>query len=301
VGTGTDGGFGGDATRQVLIHAGSHKTGTTSLQALFTSHRSALRESGILYPFTGALPNGTGIASQTNIAWELMDHNSYDPAVGTLDGLIEEVASSGCDKVLLSSEEFARLFDKPARLLRLRTSFEDAGFAPRIGLVFRDMAEAADTLFVTLLPHGLELVHEEFIRRATEEGKVTIKGNSYGFDRGLITKAFVDAFGESAVTCIDYDRKDSVAPFLDAFDWFFEGALDRADTGIRVNTIMDGVERLRSSLRVGEGRIADLEAEVERLSEEVEWLRARRAVTERRFSFRLESRLRSVLAPRRSG
>jgi hypothetical protein len=209
---------------------------------------------------------------------------------------------------LLSSEEFARLFDKPDRLILLKKSFEDAGFAPHIGLVFRDMAECADTLFVTLVPHGLELSHEEFTRRAAEEGKVTIKGNSYCFDRGVITGAFVDVFGESDVTCIDYDPDDAVGPFLDAFDWFFEGAFDGADTGIRVNTIMDGVERLQASIRAGEARISDLEAEVERLSAEnerlsndVDWLRARRAVTERRPSFRLENRLRSLFAPRRSG
>jgi hypothetical protein len=289
---GTESGSGGGAARYVLIHAGSHKTGSTSLQVLFTSHRTTMRERGILYPFTGVLPNGSGIDSQTNVAWELMGHNSYDPAVGTLDELIAEVDSSGCEKVLLSSEEFARLFDKPARLLRLKASFENAGFAPRIGLVFRDMAECADTLFVTLLAYGLEFSHEEFTRRAAEEGKVTIKNNSYCFDRGVITRSFVDVFGESAVTCIDYDYDDAVGRFLDAFDWFFEGALDGTDTGIRVNTIMDGVERLRASIRAGEARIADLEAVVERLT-------ARLTVSERRLSSRVESRLRSILVSRR--
>jgi hypothetical protein len=239
------------------------------------------------------LPNGDGIDSHANIAWELMGHNSFDTAVGIIDELIAEVASSGCEKVLLSCEEFSRLFDKPARLHQLKSSFEDAGFTPRIGLVFRDMAECADTLFVTLLVHGLELSHAEFSRRAAEEGTVTIKGNSYCFDRGQITRAFADAFGQSAVTCIEYDRKDAIGRFLDAFDWFFEGALDAADTGVRANTVMDGVDRLRESLRAGEARIADLESEVE-------WLTARRAVTERRLSFRLESRLRSMLAPLRS-
>jgi hypothetical protein len=246
-------------------------------------------------------PNDAGIDSQTNIAWELMGHNSFDPAVGTLDELIEEVSSSGCEKVLLSSEEFARLFDKPPRLLRLKASFEDAGFAPRIGLVFRDMAECADTMFVTLLAHGLELSHEEFSRRASEEGKVTIKGNSFCFDRELITRSFVDAFGESAVTCIDYDRKDAIRPFLDAFDWFLEGALDGADTRVRANTIMDGVGRLRASIRAGEARIAELGTELDRLTAEVEWLTAQLARSEQRLPLRLERRLRSILAPRRTG
>ena len=291
----------GGGTPRVLIHAGTHKTGTTSLQALFTQHRKTLRERGILYPLTGVLPNGTGIDSQTNIAWELMGHDSFDPAVGVLDELIAEVASSGCEKVLLSSEEFARLFDKPARLLRLKAACQDAGFAPQIGLVFRDMVECADTLFVTLLAHGLELSHEEFSRRAAEEGKVTIKGNSYCFDRAVITRAFVEVFGESAVTCIEYDRKDAVSPFLEAFDWFFEGALDDADTGVRANTIMDGAERIRASIRAGEARIASLGAEIERLQAEVEWLTARKAASKHRLWLRLERRLRSILAARRTG
>jgi hypothetical protein len=150
-----------------------------------------------------------------------------------------------------------------------------------------------------LLAHGLELSHEEFTRRAAEEGKVTIKGNSYCFDRGVITKAFVDVFGESAVTCIDYDRSDAVKPFLEAFAWFFEGALDGSDTGIRVNTIMDGVERLQASIRVGEAKIADLEAQNEQLAAEVQRLTARLALAEQRFSLRVERRLRSMVAARR--
>ena len=214
------------AAKRVLIHAGTHKTGTTSLQALFTRHRGALRARGILYPTTGILPNPYEIDSQTNIAWELMGHPSFDPAVGTLDDLIAEVASSDCEKVLLSSEEFSRLFDKPARMRLLKEAFESLGFTSAVALVFRDMAEYSDSLFITLVGHGLTLSHAEFTRCAQEERRVTIKGNTYCFDHGVLERAFSEVFGAASVTCVEYDAEDSVRPFLDAFDWFFEGALD---------------------------------------------------------------------------
>ena len=260
--------------RRVLIHAGTHKTGTTSLQALFTRHRGALRARGILYPTSGVLPNDDEIDIQTNVAWELMRHNSFDPAVGTLDDLIAEVASSDCEKVLLSSEEFSRLFDKPARMRLLKEAFADLGFTSAVALVFRDIAEYADSMFITLVGHGLTLSHAEFTRCVEEERCVTIKGNTYCFDHGVLKRSFSDVFGSGSVTCVEYDAEDSVRPFLDAFDWFFEGALDAVDLNIRKNTTMERFEALRNAMRTGEARIAELEAEIERLNAEVDRLTA---------------------------
>ena len=262
------------AARSVLLHAGTHKTGTTSLQALFTQHRGALRARGILYPTSGVLPNDYEVDIHTNIAWELMGHNSFDPAIGTLDDLIAEVASSDCEKVLLSSEEFSRLFDKPARMRLLKDAFEDLGFTPTVALVFRDVAEYADSMFITLVGHGLTVSHGEFAWRVKEERRVTIKGNTYCFDHEVLKRSFSDVFGSESVTCLEYDAEDSVRPFLDAFDWFFEGALDGVDANVRRNTTMDRIEGLRDSMRAGEARIADLEAEIERLTAELDRIRA---------------------------
>lgn len=44
---------------RVLIHIGTHKTGTTSLQELLYANRAALLEHGILYPDAGAAHHGS--------------------------------------------------------------------------------------------------------------------------------------------------------------------------------------------------------------------------------------------------
>jgi hypothetical protein len=265
VGTGVAG------PRCVLIHAGAHKTGTTSLQAVFTRNRGALRAAGILYPTSGVLPNDYEADAHTNLAWELMGHGSFEPRNGTLlDDLMPEVTSTECQKVLLSSEEFARLFNKPWAMQRLKDEFCRAGFDPHVALVFRDVAEYADAMFTTLVGHGLLVGYSEYSRCVREDHGFTIKGNTYCFDRELLVRSFAEVFGGEAVTCIDYHPDDAVRPFLDAFKWFFGSALDGADLGIRANTTMDRVEALRESLRAAEARIAGLEAEVGELTTEIE-------------------------------
>lgn len=274
MGRGQDDGGGTGAPRCVLIHAGAHKTGTTSLQAVFTRNRTTLRSAGILYPTSGVRPNDYRADAHTNLAWELMGHGSFDPLDGTLFGdLMPEIAATECEKILLSSEEFARLFNKPRAMRRLKEAFNEAGLVPHVALVFRDVAEYADAMFTTLVGHGLTIDYFEYSRRVREDHEFTIKGNTYCFDRETLTRSFADVFGDEAVTCIDYHHDDAVRPFLDAFKWFFEGALDQADLGIRTNTTMDRVEALRESLRAGEARIAELEAQVEELTTEVENLR----------------------------
>lgn len=252
--------------RSAFDPRGTHKTGTTSLQALFTRHRADLADCGILYPQAGVVPNDHKIDTHTNIAWELMGHKSFDPALGTLKDLIEEVDSSECQNVLLSSENFSLLFNKPARMRRLKESFESIGYRLHISLVFRDPSEFADSLYITLVGYGLTLHYSEYSRRVAEKGLVTKDGTTYCFDNAVFARSFIDVFGKKAVTAINYDANGAVQRFLTAFDWFFQGALDAVDQSIRINTTMDRIEGLRDSIRAREARIVELEAEVERLT-----------------------------------
>ncbi len=192
-------------SRTALIHVGAHKTGSTSLQTLFTRHRAELRQRGILYPVTGVRPNPDEIDSHTNVAWELRGHTHFNPATGTLDQVIEEIETSECPKVLLSSEEFACLFDQPDELGRLKKSLEGAGLAPHVCLVLRDPTEVAESLYITLAGYGLDLSFAEYFQIVTEEGRFSTPDNTYCFDNTVLARSFVDVFGEDAVTCVEYD------------------------------------------------------------------------------------------------
>jgi hypothetical protein len=81
---------------KLFLHAGIHRTGTTSLQRLLAQNRDRLRASGVAYP-----------GEETNhqsLAWAL--HRRQSGAAAVLD-LVETAGAEGAERVVLSGEDFA--------------------------------------------------------------------------------------------------------------------------------------------------------------------------------------------------
>ena len=78
---------------QLVIHAGIHRTGTTSLQRTLARNRGALLARGVAYP--GEAPN------HQPLAWELVRGRSGAREVLAL------VEAAGAPRVVLSGEDFA--------------------------------------------------------------------------------------------------------------------------------------------------------------------------------------------------
>jgi len=79
-----------DPRRQVFLHVGLHKTGTTYVQHLMRANRAALRQQGVLYP------GGAGFPSQIFAAWDLLGRRSQgrDARIsGAWAALVEAVAT----------------------------------------------------------------------------------------------------------------------------------------------------------------------------------------------------------------
>lgn len=91
-------------TKQVFLHIGAHKTGTTTLQAELAANRHALKKSGLIYPdFNGAdshhqwarfwareMPSISGTCSVRN-----------DDNVGAFEcvGKVSAVRKTGCERM----------------------------------------------------------------------------------------------------------------------------------------------------------------------------------------------------------
>jgi len=78
---------------RLVIHAGIHRTGTTSLQRTLAKNRAALLAQGVAYP--GEAPNHQALA------WELVRGQSGAREVLAL------VEGAGAERVVLSGEDFA--------------------------------------------------------------------------------------------------------------------------------------------------------------------------------------------------
>ena len=97
--------------KTVVIHVGTHKTGTTALQLFFSRNSDRLREHDIHYVSSGR--GGWQMEAHHALAVALRAGKSRVPAK-----VVKEVESSTCSKILLSSEMFME-FDAPRTLQRL--------------------------------------------------------------------------------------------------------------------------------------------------------------------------------------
>src|SRR5438309_2230327 len=91
---------------RVHVHIGSHKTGTKSIQAFLRSHAGALAAAGIHVPQAGTILPQSG---HHNIGWGLRGDTRFNPAWGSLDDLVAELASVRADAAVISCEDLEYL------------------------------------------------------------------------------------------------------------------------------------------------------------------------------------------------
>jgi hypothetical protein len=92
------------AMKRLLLHAGIHRTGTTTVQRSFHVNRVQLAEHGILYP---GYPSTPGDSNQNRFAWDLWDFGPESRRM--VHEWIEQLASARAHTVVLSAEDFCRL------------------------------------------------------------------------------------------------------------------------------------------------------------------------------------------------
>ena len=199
---------------RVWIHIGTHKTGSTSIQAFLRAHSSSLRAAGILVPQAGTLHGESG---HHGIAWGLCGDPRFRPERGTLDDLLAELSASDARSAVLSSEDFEYLADVPTALSRLESSLIAAGHGPGYILFSRRPDAYARSLHSELRKHGVEVPFDEFVEEVLETGKFVARGTwAFYFD----LKAFEHAWRRGArapLTIVDYDAAAADPGVLPAF------------------------------------------------------------------------------------
>lgn len=93
--------------KQIILHIGTHKTGTSSLQYFLSTYEAALKEAGVLYPLGGRHELSPG---RSALAHHALAHSVRGkvPSGGRRywDALLEELARSREGTAVVSSEEF---------------------------------------------------------------------------------------------------------------------------------------------------------------------------------------------------
>lgn len=159
-----------------LLHAGTHKTGTTSLQRLLGDNGDALSAAGVYVPRTGR-PHKTALefGAHHNIAWQFTGDPRFDPSAGTFDGLISEVKNAGRPLTVLSSEDFEYLHSRPGVLFHMRQELERAGFTLRILVYLRQQDDYARSLYRELFNHGWDRTVDQYVDGILMNGMVVYR------------------------------------------------------------------------------------------------------------------------------
>jgi hypothetical protein len=107
--------------RQLILHIGYPKTGTTALQQFWQLNEGFLRENGLLYPSAGRIH-----AAHYGFSYRL-DHlgdaalDQFPPLEALIAALRDEMDGAGVDRALISSEYFIKAADPQT----VRAAFAD--------------------------------------------------------------------------------------------------------------------------------------------------------------------------------
>lgn len=116
---------------RALLHLGTYKTGSSSIQNLLYGQRDRLAGMGVLYPETGLIRSQKIGHRHTGLIFDYLQGKA-----AVLPGALrDEIAAAGCDTVVFSSEAWSnpRHF---SHLSQFHTALRDLGFREISGLLF---------------------------------------------------------------------------------------------------------------------------------------------------------------------
>lgn len=204
---------------RVILHLGTYKTGTSSIQNDLQSNRAALLSRGVLYPQTGLTKNSELGYRHTPLVHKFTSRGEAElPAA-----LFREIRETGCETVILSSEAWSapRSF---SHLNHCMARFRDEG-----------IEEVSAVLFLRNIADYRVSLYREFT--CNQRSKRTYEGyvkHGHGiFDYLLLVRFYRTLFGDRLIVRM-FGRDDSLKTFRDALGAdIFDGipvTADRANT-----------------------------------------------------------------------
>lgn len=192
----------------LIVHVGTHKTGSTSIQAYCMENYDALRRGGCLYPRAGRTDDRERHTINHHPLLRSMIGDSPRPLDQQVAALAKEIAAANPQVVVLSSEILSREYLSAAPFETIRKLFPHARrewviFLRRQADVlvsrYSEMIKTRDILW----PHGIEMVDSPFyldhrlrlekLRYAVQDD--TIKVLSFDAQKKRVLEAFFETCG----------------------------------------------------------------------------------------------------------
>jgi hypothetical protein len=266
-------------TRDLILHIGTTKTGSSSIQNVLFKHRAALREQGVLYPST------PGDAQHDLLAYAMMENHAQRNRMETglwrgmtPDARIEQflqdfpaeinAAPASIRRVVLSTEFIYILLRKPSEVQRLHDLLRPLFSSIKVVVYLRRQDAHFTSLYTQLLRSG-EVVAPDQLKMKPRP--------LHELDYAKMLERWAAVFGSQAILPRLFEqpasgRFDAVQDFLDICGITLP---DAAETAADVNTSINLAGQL---LLVDVGRLIQAQRDVRIVSGPV-WKSLTDAVT----------------------
>lgn len=180
--------------REMYIHCGLHKTGTSALQKFFRKNHKELYAVGVYYSSVGTVWGG----GHHNLAWELFRERRYVQSWGDIDTFLKRLKGSEGDAVI-SSEDFETVLLRPALWSKLVPEIQKLGFNVTFVVYLRDPVAYLESLFMENLKHRCGEEFATVARSVVETGVVQYGDWTFNFEYDAIARQLAQVQGTRAV------------------------------------------------------------------------------------------------------
>jgi len=183
--------------RFCFLHVGTHKTGTTSIQAFLRDNDARFARRGVLIPRAG---RGEDRAGHHNLSQELLGAPGFVEERGGLAAVVAELTSSDAPRAILSSEDFSLLSRSHQALVTLRDAIKAAGFAPAIIIYFRPQVSYCVSIYAEIVKNGNLKPFSQYVDELREHGSFLWNGVLGPLCRyDVLFERFAAVFGAEAM------------------------------------------------------------------------------------------------------
>lgn len=221
------------AEKRVLLHAGTHKTGTKTIQSFLKENRDALLAAGLYVPETGRRRLSETLATPGQ---HLLAHGLLrGDAAALVQALVEEVREADGRTVVISSEHFQYFHDRGALLEPLLRPLAALGYEAVLTFYAREQVGYLESIYLERVKNAAPGSFDEFYAEIITNGAV--RGDAefpVVFDYARMAEGFSHVFDERIIVrpyAAGGDSLDLIRDFLGVLTTL-HGALPLSKLGV---------------------------------------------------------------------
>jgi hypothetical protein len=217
--------------KELILHVGFHKSGTSALQESLANQRDDLHKAGVLYPSIGKKAHHRVAWGLSQKPWGWKARGAEKTPYKTFSRMASLINLSQAQRIVLSSEFFAEL--EPDKIQKLADTIKNRQI--KILFTLRPLAKLLSSSYQQYLKFGLKADYVEWLHSVLDEPGVS-KLNPTFWKRhmhGEVVSKWASIFGAEnvSVLIVDEQRPEFLYEQINAYLGLPAGLLKSQSSG----------------------------------------------------------------------